>query len=190
MPEKSPHQLTPESSGKDAWLKELNSKKTRDAVLHFIYSMKMKIFPEEAEDVVQEAMLKAAKTIQTGKFREGADLKTWLYVVVKNTALDLLRRKKVRSQTISISDIPEMPSEEPSSEEKYITLEEIKKLKSHFNKLTPPARKLMELVADGLSLKEISEQSGISQSALKQRYWKITKLLRESIKNEGNESEE
>lgn len=187
MPEKTTYKPMPETSNKETWLKELNSKKTRDAVLHFIYSMKMNISPEEAEDVVQEAMIKATKTIQTDKFREGADLKTWLYVVAKNTAIDLLRRKKVRSQTISTSEIPEMPSEEPSSEEKYITQEEIKKLKSHFDKLTPPARKLMELVADGLSLKEISEQSGISQSALKQRYWKITKLLKEFVKNEGKE---
>lgn len=55
--------------------------------------------PEEAADVLQEALLKATTAI--GSFRGEAKLDTWLYAVVTRAALDHLRaRKRFRSQVM------------------------------------------------------------------------------------------
>lgn len=47
---------------------------------------------EEAEDVLQEALLKAYKNL--GKFRGEAQMGTWIAVIVRNTGREWLRRQK------------------------------------------------------------------------------------------------
>lgn len=59
MSEKIPYQPSPEAFGKDAWLKELNSKKTREIILSYLLKMKLGLSPENAEDITQQTMLKA-----------------------------------------------------------------------------------------------------------------------------------
>ena len=47
---------------------------------------------EEAEDVLQEALLKAFKNL--GKFRGESQMGTWMAVIVRNTGLEWLRKRK------------------------------------------------------------------------------------------------
>jgi RNA polymerase sigma factor (sigma-70 family) len=49
----------------------------------------------EAEDVVQAALLKAFSHLHG--FRDQSAMKTWLWAIVRNTARDRLRRKKIKS---------------------------------------------------------------------------------------------
>src|SRR5271168_4348233 len=51
---------------------------------------------QDAEDVVQESMLRAYK--QLSKFDDRASFGTWLYRIAANCSLDLVRSKKRRSQ--------------------------------------------------------------------------------------------
>ena len=55
--------------------------------------------PEETEDVVQEALLRATRSL--GEFRGEAALETWLFSIVTRTAIDHLRsRRRFRSQVM------------------------------------------------------------------------------------------
>src|SRR4028119_747396 len=59
----------------------------------------------DAEDAVQEAMLRAWKSID--RFKEQASLKTWLYRIATNVCLDALaatNRRRVRP--VELSDHP------------------------------------------------------------------------------------
>lgn len=50
---------------------------------------------EDAEDVVQDAFLHAHRALD--RFRTGQPFGAWLYRIVTNAALDLVRRRKVRA---------------------------------------------------------------------------------------------
>jgi RNA polymerase sigma-70 factor (ECF subfamily) len=59
----------------------------------------------DAEDAVQEAMLRAWKSI--GQFREQSSLKTWLYRIATNVCLDTLSAsKRQRVRPLELSDTP------------------------------------------------------------------------------------
>jgi len=48
--------------------------------------------PALAEELTQETFFKALRSI--GQFREGTDLRAWLYAIARNTYLSHLRKKK------------------------------------------------------------------------------------------------
>src|ERR1700736_2206602 len=59
----------------------------------------------DAEDAVQEAMLRAWKSV--GQFREQSSLKTWLYKIATNVCLDTLSaNERRRLCPVDTSDTP------------------------------------------------------------------------------------
>jgi RNA polymerase sigma-70 factor (ECF subfamily) len=61
----------------------------------------------DAEDVVQEAFIKAISELRRGAFRGDSSLSTWLYRVVTHVALDRLRHVKRQASS--------EPATEPTS---------------------------------------------------------------------------
>ena len=65
----------------------------------------------DAEDAVQEAMLRAWKGM--GRFKEQSSLKTWLYRIATNVCLDTLSAtNRQRLRPLELSDIPGVVSED------------------------------------------------------------------------------
>lgn len=60
------------------------------SVLNFAYHLTGT--RDDAEDIVQETFLKAWKHLKT--YRPEKSFKTWLYAIARNTAIDVLRKKK------------------------------------------------------------------------------------------------
>src|SRR3954471_15607863 len=66
---------------------------------------------QDAEDVVQEILLRAYK--QLGRFDSRANFGTWLYRIVSNCSVDLMRSKQSRhdiSRRESLEDAIELPA--------------------------------------------------------------------------------
>src|SRR5262252_10796067 len=61
---------------------------------------------QDAEDVVQETLLRAYRRID--KFDERASFRTWLYRITVNCSLDLVRARKRRSEQSGVTMHPEM----------------------------------------------------------------------------------
>src|SRR5579864_3582763 len=57
---------------------------------------------DDAEDIAQEAFFRAWKNLK--KFDKDRNFKTWLFVIAKNTALDLIKKKKPASFSQLIKD--------------------------------------------------------------------------------------
>lgn len=75
--------------GDDASLGILVDRYLPDA---YRFALKLTGDPQSAEDVVQDSFIKTWKHIRS--FIPGKSFKAWLFSIVRNTAIDLLRKKK------------------------------------------------------------------------------------------------
>lgn len=57
---------------------------------------------DDSQDIAQEVFLDVWRNID--KFREEADIKTWLYRITVNKSLNLIKRNKNKYSSVSISD--------------------------------------------------------------------------------------
>src|SRR5258705_13655736 len=66
---------------------------------------------QDAEDVVQESFLRAYR--QLGRFESRANFGTWLYRIVSNCSVDLMRSKQARHDQVrgdSLDESMELPA--------------------------------------------------------------------------------
>src|SRR5947199_7914103 len=74
---------------------------------------------QDAEDVVQESFLRAYR--QLGRFESRANFGTWLYRIVANCSVDLMRTRQSRQAQARVESLDELelvpaPAEGPSPE--------------------------------------------------------------------------
>jgi len=103
----------------------------------------------EAEDVAQEAFVKAFRQID--QFRGDSGFYAWLYRIVINLCLDRMRRKSVSAELpLETQTLPMTASVSPDLD-KRIVVEQI------LNSLTPPMRSALVLrEVEGLEYAEIA----------------------------------
>src|SRR5215212_3637269 len=66
---------------------------------------------QDAEDVVQESFLRAFR--QLGRFESRANFGTWLYRIVANCSVDLMRSRQARHDQVrgdSLDEVVELPA--------------------------------------------------------------------------------
>jgi RNA polymerase sigma-70 factor, ECF subfamily len=68
-------------------------------------ALRMTRNPADAEDVVQETFLRAYRGF--GGFKEGTNLKAWLYKILTNTFINTYRAKKRRPEETEFDDVEE-----------------------------------------------------------------------------------
>ncbi len=66
-------------------------------------AMRMTRNPSDAEDLVQETYLRAYRGFEG--FREGTNLKAWLYRILTNTFINSYRAKKRRPDQVDLDDV-------------------------------------------------------------------------------------
>ena len=143
---------------------------------------------EDAEDAFQESILKAF--IHFGDFNQNSSFATWLTQISINSALMILRKRRVRPEVsidepVDESARPiqwEITDRHPNPEQSYIQRENRRLLRSAISKLPSIYRRVFEirLRADG-SMKEIAEEAGITIAATKSRLLRARKALHSSI---------
>jgi RNA polymerase sigma-70 factor (ECF subfamily) len=151
---------------------------------------------EDAEDVLQEAFIKAFKSLSG--FKGKSKFSTWLYRITVNLALMKLRRKKIDSISL---DEPvatdegsvqrEIEDEAMGPLEELIESESMEVLDEAINELPKNYRAVFVLRhVEGLSTEETAKIVGISVPAVKSRLHRTRLLLREKLlghlKNQTN----
>jgi RNA polymerase sigma-70 factor, ECF subfamily len=142
----------------------------------------------DAEDIYQEAFLKAYRYI--GNFRFECSFYTWIYRIVTNLCLDQLRRRKTRREDhavvvdrtgdeidllASVSD--ERAFSNPARELDRKLLGE--RIQAALGKLTPRERMVFELKHyQGLRLRTIGEMLNTTEETAKNTLFRATKKLR------------
>jgi RNA polymerase sigma-70 factor, ECF subfamily len=143
---------------------------------------------EDAEDVVQEAFLKAYSNL--GQFQEQSKFYTWLVRIAVNEALMKLRRRKPE-RTVSLDEdikteddsLPrEIADWSPNPEQQY-TQSELREILSKTIQGLPPGFRTVFVLRDveGLSTEETAAALELSVPAVKSRLLRARLQLRERL---------
>lgn len=147
---------------------------------------------EDAEDVTQEAFLKAYRSLDS--YRGDSKFSVWLYRIVSNLCLDLLRsrqRKPTQSLTVEDDDgeIGELEiSDEHFSPEKLLdrklTRESVQR---GLSALPDDARQILLLrELQGMSYEEIGQALDLEPGTVKSRIFRARKRLCAFLLQDGN----
>lgn len=146
--------------------------------------------PEDARDVYQEAFLRVYKSLHT--FRFDCSFHTWLYRIVTNLCLDLLRKRKVRKEEATVlatpdGDVDRMdvvreqrvegdPQRELFSRQLHSRIQEV------LGGLTPRERLVFEMRHyQGLRLRAIGDVLGTTEEAAKNCLFRATQKMRAAL---------
>ena len=129
----------------------------------------------DAEDVVQEAYVKAYRALTAGEFDRRSSTSTWLYRIVVNGAIDAKRSRKRRAEA---SDEQIDPGWDGAARaEARIALSE---LDDWLEALPPDQRAALVLQSmEGLNNAEIAQIMGVSEGAVEQRLVRARAALRQ-----------
>ena len=140
----------------------------------------------DAEDAVQDALLSACKHLE--QFKGQAQMSTWLTTIVINSALTQLRRRP-RQTHVSFDEHPRgtesytwsdrLPDRRPSPEETFRGSEFAELFTQLALRLPPTLRRAFQLRdLDGLSIREVANFLGVTESAAKTRISRARAKLR------------
>lgn len=134
--------------------------------------------PDDAEDVMQEAFLKAFLKLKTYKGEVGFG--AWLKRIVINKALDFLRLKKEKISLEEVNDIEITDDNHGDTLETEYSVEAIRKA---IFSLPEGYRIVLSLILlEGYDHDEVSEILGISNSTSRTQYHRAKKKLLEQLK--------
>ena len=141
---------------------------------------------QDAEDVVQEAWLKAHK--QLSRFEARADLRTWLHRITVNCSIDLIRGRRHREDAHDPADLEQGPLSERGSEsqptpERVAASTQISDRVNHaLGLLTALERAAFTLRhVEGMSIEEVGEKLGMKTSATKHSIFRAVKKMRHAL---------
>jgi RNA polymerase sigma-70 factor, ECF subfamily len=145
----------------------------------------------EAQDVYQEAFLKAYKSI--GNFRFECSFYTWIYRIVTNLCLDHLRKKQVRKEDAPVATdaageqydvLDQVPDGRAGANpEKDLMRRELgTRIGRALEKLTPRERMVFELKHyHGLKLRTVGEVLNTTEETAKNTLFRATQKLRGAL---------
>lgn len=114
---------------------------------------------ERARDVVQDTFIRLYQQ-DIEKIRKG--LKTWLFTVCRNRALDVIRKEK-RIVGLGDDEMARLPSSRRSPAERADLEERVKQVHTALARLSDNQREVILLKFEqGLSYQEISEVTGLT----------------------------
>ncbi len=149
----------------------------------YAVALRMCSNPEDAQDCLQEAMLRIFRAISG--FKAQSSFSTWVYRITMNTCLDELRRRKNRPNT-SLDDLVDAgwsPSDgEDTPERRAIHAEMHAYLQRFISELPEDMRAAVVLRdVEGYSYEEIAEILDTNVGTVKSRISRGREKLREKI---------
>jgi RNA polymerase sigma-70 factor (ECF subfamily) len=145
----------------------------------------------EAQDIYQEAFLKAYRNI--GSFRFECSFYTWIYRIVTNLCLDHLRKKRVRKEDAPVAvdeegkpyDVLEQVADDRagSDPERDLMSRELgRRIHIALERLSPRERMVFELKHyHGLKLRTVGEMLHTTEETAKNTLFRATQKLRGAL---------
>jgi RNA polymerase sigma-70 factor (ECF subfamily) len=139
----------------------------------------------DAEDVVQEAFLKAYRNLE--QFEERAQVASWLYRIAANCAYDLLRTRRRREGHIEEDGLAEgegrdWPSTDPNPERLARSDEVRRRVEAAMKRMSAQERAAFVLRHfEGRSLEEIGRTLDLETNATKQSILRAVRKVRAAL---------
>lgn len=134
---------------------------------------------DQLEDVLQDVRLEVTRLLQQGKFRGDSSLKTYLWRVTAHTCLDRLRAGSRWSfveydgESAEAADPVSLPPPAaPWSADRDLLLRVLARMEDD-------CRRLWSMLIDGLSYREMSVETGVSEGALRVRVLRCRRRAQE-----------
>jgi RNA polymerase sigma factor (sigma-70 family) len=140
---------------------------------------------EDAEEVVQDAFMKAYRSLNS--FRQDSKFSTWLYKIVVNTALSKTRKKQLLKDEWE-AETEEIPANHiEDAYKKLARVDQQKIIHRALGSLNMEDRLLLTLhYLQELSHDEIEEITGISKDNLKMKLHRARKKMYTILANQVN----
>jgi RNA polymerase sigma factor (sigma-70 family) len=137
----------------------------------------------DAEDIVQESLLKALGAIHTLR---GSDARPWLLSIVRNTALNFLNRQKPALLAEGSESIELRADTSPDPERSLIAQSRRERVHSAIDRLQPEFREALVLrEIEGLAYKEIGFVLKVPIGTVMSRLSRARNLLAQELLTEG-----
>jgi RNA polymerase sigma-70 factor (ECF subfamily) len=147
---------------------------------------------EDAEDALQDTLLRAYTHLSS--FRRSCKFSTWLTTIGVNSALMILRKRRVRRETYTSTnspdkgtgELPEAVDRSPGPEGLYLKQQTIHLVRREVEKLHPTLRSVVDhYYGSDFSLEEAAKAEEISLAAVKSRLMRGRVRLRSSLARYG-----
>lgn len=132
--------------------------------------------PVQAEDLTHDIFLKLV--IRLGSFKQESKFSTWLYSITYNYCTDYVRSPERRTE-VYMDDAWDRLEIENDDGLADIAEMEARKLREALDKLDPAEQSLLLMkYQDEISIRELAELNGLSESAVKMRLKRTRDKLR------------
>ena len=159
-----------------------------------VYNLALKMLgnPEDAMDASQETFLRAYRSL--AGFHGESRFSVWLYRMTSNVCIDMMRRKKRRSEvsmTVTNEDDEEseleIPDERFSPEQTLDKAERVRAVREGLKQLPEEARRILTLrEIGGLSYEELAQALDMELGTVKSKLFRARKKLCAILMESGN----
>ena len=142
----------------------------------------------DLDDVFQESLLRAYRSLERFEWRGEESFLRWLGGIAEHVILDLARRDKRRPLPLG-PETPglETPGQERSPSNALRQEERLDRLGAALARLSPDHRRVLELAhREGLRTGEIAVRMERSPAAVRQLLWRALKALRADFGDTGS----
>jgi RNA polymerase sigma-70 factor (ECF subfamily) len=145
-----------------------------------VYNLGLRLMynPDDAMDLTQEVFLGVYRNLY--RFRGDAQFSTWLFRIVHNKAIDLIRRRQAGPDLeTGFDELPEPAEQQQGPQEQYLEFEFNERIAKLLARLPPAQRVIVELkVFQSLTFEDIARLQNIPVNTAKTRFYSALKNLK------------
>ncbi|MDO8909324.1 MAG: RNA polymerase sigma factor [Pseudohongiella sp.] len=145
-----------------------------------VYNIGLRLMhnPDDAMDLTQEVFLGVYRNLY--RFRGDSQFSTWLFRIVHNKAIDMIRRRQSGpDMETGFDELPEPADSHDGPQEQYLESEFNERIAKFLSRLPPAQRVIVELkVFQSLTFDEIAPLQNIPVNTAKTRFYTALKNLK------------
>ena len=130
---------------------------------------------QDAEDLIQDTMVKALRYQKN--FKEGTNIKGWLYTIMRNIFINNYKRKKFQNTIVDTTDNHYYLNSGSMQADTVTTVINEQDIRGAIDDLKPEFKVPFNMFMEGFHYDEIAEELGIPMGTVKSRIFHARRKL-------------